>query len=140
MGQDKPDLLGPLMNEIGQELVKITDGNPDGIFLYVEAGSGWIEPSIFKDDGQIINYLESDETRLDDLLFDAWKAEPEDKRWSVMEYEISGGKFAVTFKYPEEVDVESIVEDRREEILRARYGDRPVVYPPMPEGAFEVKS
>lgn len=60
-------------------------------------------------------------------------------RWSVMEYDVKDGKFSVSFKYPEEVNVEIVDGERREAALRARYSDKPVVYPPPPKGAFELK-
>ncbi len=140
MGQDKFETLGPLMNQIGQELADIVGGDPEGVFLYVEIGEGWVSPSVFKEDREVVRYLDSEQTGLDDLLFEAWHAEPEGKRWSVMEYDIKDGKFDAVFKYPEEVDVETVQDDlRRDEALRKRYGDKPVVYPPPPEGAFELK-
>jgi hypothetical protein len=37
------------------------------------------------------------------------------------------------------VDVEAIDDERRQTALRARFGDKPVVYPPMPRTAFELK-
>ena len=126
------------MNEIGQELADIAGGNPEGVYLYVEIGQGWVSPNVFKDDGKSVLWLDFDDAELDDLLFEAWRLEPEGKRWSVMEYEIRGGKFEVSFKYPEEVDVESMDPDNREKALHARYGDKPIVYPPPPAGAFEL--
>lgn len=143
MGKDKFDILGPLFNEIGVELVDIVGGEPDGIFLYVEIGEGWISPNVFKDEGGQIRYLDDNEA-LSDLLWEAWYAESEEggiKRWSILEYEIKDGKFEVSFRYPDEVNVETYDEgdERRGSALRARFGDKPVVYPPMPEGAFELK-
>src|SRR3546814_2141857 len=41
MADDKLDNLGPLMNEIGQELAEIVGGDPNGVFLYAEIGEGW---------------------------------------------------------------------------------------------------
>jgi hypothetical protein len=141
MAKDKFDVLGALFNEIGVELVNIVDGDPDGIFLYVEIGDRWISPNVFKDDGHHVRNLDDSE-KLTDLLWEAWYAESEEggiKRWSVMEYDIKDGKFDVRFKYPEEVDVEDFGVDRREAALRARFGDKPVIYPPMPSTAFELK-
>lgn len=138
---DKLDILGSLFNEIGIELVRITGGDPDDIFLYVEIGEGWISPNVFKDRGDKVDNLDGNET-LSDLLWEAWYAESEEggiKRWSIMEYDIKDGKFDTRFKYPDEVDVETFDIDRREAALRARYGDKPVVYPPMPGTAFELK-
>ncbi len=127
------------MNEIGQELTNIVDGRPEGVFLYVEIGQGWVSSSVFKDEGEAVHYLDVDDSDLSDLLFEAWHAEPEGKRWSVMEYAIKDGQFSVSLKYPEEIDVDTMDPKHREDALRARYGDKPVVYPPMPEGGFELK-
>lgn len=141
MAKDKFDILGPLMDEIGQELVTIVGGEPNGIFLYVEIEDMWVGPSIFKDEGDVVRYHDSDSEVLSDLLFEAWYAEPEgpNMRWSVMEYVINDGKFDATFKYPEEVNVDVVDSERRRTALRARFGDKPVVYPPPPKGAFELK-
>ena len=133
------DELGPFMNKIGQALADITGGDPEGVFLYVEIAKGWVSSSVFKDEGNAVRYLDTDEPDFSNLLFDVWYSVPEDKRWSVMEYDIKGGKFEVSLQYPEEVDVEVYDRDRREAVLRARYGDRPVIYPPPPVGAFEMK-
>lgn len=140
MPKDKLDPLALLLDEVGSVLADITDGDPEGVFLYVEVGEGWISPNLFKDEGELVRWLDANDDDLIGLLFEAWRLEPEDRRWSVMEYDIKGGKFAVTFKYPEEVDVESMDHDRREDALVARYGDKPVVYPPPPDSAFEFKS
>ena len=48
---------------------------------------------------------------------------------SIMEYEIKDGKFDVSFRYPDEVDVEVIDDERRQTALRAHFGDKPAVYP-----------
>jgi hypothetical protein len=139
MENDNLDELGPLMNEIGQALADLADGDPEGVFLYVEIAEGWVSASVFKDDGETVRYLDTDEPGFSDLLFAAWYASPEGKRWSVMEYDIKDGRFEVSFKYPEEVDVEVVDDERRQAALRARYGDKPVIYPPPPIGAFELK-
>lgn len=141
MAKDKLDILGPLFNEIGVELVNIVGGDPDGIFLYVEIGEGWISPDVFEDEGHQIRNRDDTEA-LSDLLWEAWYAESEEggiKRWSIMEYEIKDGKFDVSFKYPDEVIVEAVSLERRQAALRARFGDKPVVYPTMPKTAFELK-
>lgn len=142
MAKDKFDTLGPILSEIGQELSDIVGGESNGIFLYVEIGEGWVSSSIFKDEGDLIRYHDSDGEILTDLLFEAWYAEPSEEkimRWSVMEYDVKDGKFDVIFKYPEEVNVEVVDYERREAALRARYGDKPVIYPPPPKTAFELK-
>ena len=141
MGSDKLEKLGPLMNEIEQELAETVGGDPNGVFLYVEIGEGWVDISIFKDEGQIVRWYDSQRTNLADLLWEAWYLEPDDPnmRWSVLEYEVRDRKFHVSLKYPEEVNVEIVDDERRETVLRARFGDKPVVYPPPPKSAFELQ-
>lgn len=141
MADDKLDVLGPLMNEIGHELADIVGGNPDGAFLYVEIGEGWVSPSVFKDEGDVVRYYDSDSETLSDMLMEARYLESDEPnmRWSVLEYAVTGKKFHVSLKYPDEVHVETFDHERREAALRAHFGDKPVVYPPMPEGSFELK-
>lgn len=139
MEKDRFDTFGPLLSQIGGALAEVAGGDPNGVFLYVEIGRGWIRPSAYKDEGEVVRSLDCSGAALLDLIEQGWLAEPEERRWSVMEYNVEGSEFAVAFKYPDEVDVESMDHDRREDALVARYGDKPVVYPPPPEGAFELK-
>ncbi|MBG6117872.1 MULTISPECIES: hypothetical protein [unclassified Sphingobium] len=141
MPEDKLDLLGPIMNDIGHELAHIVGGDPDGIFLYAEIGDGWVRPSIFKDEGDLVRWYDPKDAYLSDLLFKAWYLEPEapNMRWSVLEYAIVDKKFHVSMKYPEEVNVDKIDPERRRKALRARFGHKPVIYPPPPKDAFELK-
>ena len=131
MSEDKFDILSALLNEIGGEIAEIVGGDPAGTYLYAEAGEGWIGSSLFKDEGSAVRYYDTTD-ELDDLLLEFRKTEEPGKRWAVMEYEVKGTKFDAQFKYPEEVDVESFDDDRREIALKKRYGDKPVIYPPWP--------
>src|SRR3546814_17945848 len=63
MADDKLDNLGPLMNEIGQELAEIVGGDPNGVFLYAEIGEGWNGPSVCKDEGDVVRYYNRPEER-----------------------------------------------------------------------------
>ena len=139
MAKDKYDVLGPAYAEIGEELAEIVGGNPDGVYLYAEAGQGWYGYSIFRDEGDSVRYY-NPSSELGDLIYEAWLIEEPGKRWSVMEYEVNGTKFDVRFKYPDEVNVKSFAEDDRREIaLKKRYGDKPVIYPPPPWAELDAK-
>ncbi|MBB5711721.1 hypothetical protein [Sphingomonas xinjiangensis] len=101
----------------------------NGAFLYVEVGMGWITPSVFKADGKVVRYVESEGSDLELLLLSAWFAEPASRRWSIMEYDLKNGAFSVAFQYPDEVDVEAMHPYYREKALLSRFGDRPLVFP-----------
>ncbi|MDV3459168.1 hypothetical protein RZN05_19380 [Sphingomonas sp. HF-S4] len=138
MKKDRFDTFGPILSEIGGALANVAGGDPDGVFLYVEIGQGWSRPSAYRDEGEAVRYFDCGDRILIDLLWKACRAEPEERRWSVMEYDVKGNAFAVAFKYRDEVDVEVMDDGRVDAALRARYGDKPVVYPPLREGAFQL--
>jgi len=138
MPKDKYDALGPLLSEIGEEAVRIVGGDPSGVWLYVEAGEGWVGPSLFRDEGNLVKYFDPEDSNISELIMEARETEPDvGKRWVVMEYEIKGNTFDVAFKFSDEVDVEVDIDERRQAILKARYGDKPIVYPPLSDDAFE---
>ena len=124
--------MGPLLSSIGEHVAAELGGDPDGIYLYVEVGDRWISVNIFRDEGDVVRYYRH-ASELTDLIWAFWKTSEPAKRWAVMEYEIKGAKFEASFKFPEEVDVESFDIDRREIALKKRFGDKPVIYPPIPE-------
>lgn len=134
MAEDKLDKLGPLLNEVGAEGAAIVGGNPDGLYIYAEPDEGAVFAAVFKDDGDAVRYYDPTH-ELSNLIIEAWELENSDesKRWAVMEYEISGKTFDVQFTYAEELDPNDYSSDRREAALKKRYGDKPVIYPPMPD-------
>jgi hypothetical protein len=132
VGRDKYDILGPLYADIGGELAKIVGGDPNGTFLYAEVGDGWVFASVFKDEGQVVRYFDPS-PQLSELLLETWETEEPDKRWAVMEYEIKGTKFDAQFLFPDEIDPKVHASERRPIVLKRRYGDKPVIYPPIPE-------
>ena len=134
MAEDKFHNLGHILKEIGGEGATIVGGDPDGLYIYAEPDGGAVFASVFKDEGNAVRYYDPTH-ELFELIRDAWAAESSDeaKRWAVMEYEVRGTEFDVQFAYPEELDSNDYSTDRREVALKRRYGDKPVIYPPMPD-------
>lgn len=121
--------IGPMLDDVGNILARDTAYPLDGTFLYVEAEWQMVGMSIFKDLGDRLLYRDP-MNGLADALLDLWDASPSDKRWSTMQYRIDGGKFDASFTY-EPLDPEVSAIDRREAILRQRYGNKQVVYPSL---------
>lgn len=143
MPVDNLDALGPALSEVGLETVAVAGGQTTALYLYVEAGEGWVGPSLFKDEGDQVRYIRLGRSKLGDLIIVARETEPDlSKRWSVMEYVIEDGKFEAKFKFPDEVDVEGEGDsiERRDVFLKARYGDKPVVYPELEGDFFELRA
>lgn len=128
--------MSEFYNAIGQEIAAIIGKNPDGAYAYVEAEEMMLSPSLFHDVGNRVVYY-SPSSELCEAIWDLWYAEPEEKRWATMHYEIADGQFSVEFGYEENADPEELSMDRRDRILKARYGDKPIYYPP-PEDWPEV--
>jgi hypothetical protein len=122
--------IGALLNEVGNLLAQDTAYPLEGTFLYVEAERRMVDTSIFKDLGDSLLYRDPTD-ELIDVLFELWETEIPDKRWSTMQYRIDGGKFEASFTH-EPLDPEVSTQDRRERILQQRYGNKRIVYPPLP--------
>lgn len=132
MAVDKYESLGPLMNELGGEIAAITDGDIDGLYLYAEIEEGSPCAGVFQDEGDLVRYYDPTD-RLFDLLLEAWTIEDPDprRRWTAMEYSVREGRFKTEFIYREELTEDETITDRRRRALKKRYGDKPVIYPPM---------
>ena len=120
--------MGDMLNGIGQHLADILEQHPDGSYMYAEVDEGSCEAGVFLDEGEQVVYFDpSDE--LFDALFDLWEFAEADKKWVVLHYEVKNGAFAVRFSYPDQIDPEESIVERRERALYERYGDKPVIYP-----------
>lgn len=56
-----------------------------------------------------------------------------------MEYEINGGSFSAHRIYPDQIDHELSISELCDVYLERRFGDKPVVYPPLPDHMMEVQ-
>jgi len=128
-----PDNLAALV----QQIIEITQTESEGIYLYAEADGGSVEAGIFKADGESVAYWDPD-----DELFEAidqlWQDAEGDKKWAVMEYAVRDGRFDADFLYPDQLDPEETSYDRRKRALYKRFGDKPVIYPPMDDDFHEL--
>jgi hypothetical protein len=66
---------------------------------------------------------------LDELAYpvlDAWKAEPEGKRWEYFELVIDDATFTIDFTYPGEFDPDEGLMDRLRRLLEKHFGNKPI--------------
>lgn len=115
------------VQEIGNLLAEDIRSSPDGAFMYAEVVEGMIAASLFKDVGDRVIYRDPS-SDLEEKLYDAWWATEADKRWRSMSYSINGGRFSVSFGFPDEMIEDESFHDRVERVVQARYGDKPVDY------------
>lgn len=128
---EKFEKLGPIFEHIGLALGRIVGGDPDKTYLYAELQEGVVGAGVFKDEGSQVRYFDPSRALID-LLVEAWETEESSKRWEVIEYEVLGKKFNAVFKFPDELNPDDYEDERRDVALLTRYGDKPVIYPPIP--------
>lgn len=126
----EPDKAGAAFAAIASNAVRALGGTTLPIWLYVEAGDGWIEPSVFRVGDNAAEYVLPD-MEFVDVVENAWYDLERDQRWAAMEMDIADGRFTTRLRYHDEVprdDGYSSME-RSEAAIAARFGDKPVIYP-----------
>lgn len=114
---------------IAHDVVRLVGDDKYPIWVYMEAGDGWLQPSIFQNRPEVVQWCGSD-PEFFELVMDAWYAQNIEMRWATMEMEIDDGRFKTRFRYPGEVDPDGInAGERRQLLLDTRYGDKAVIYP-----------
>jgi hypothetical protein len=127
--------MGDMLNEIGQYVANRLGKTPDDIFVYIEAGDQVYGGAIFENlADKVIYHQYGDDDGFGDIVLRLWDIAPPDKKWSVLLYDIKDGKFDAEFIYTDDMDKDVYEHDYREDALVARYGDKPVIYPPMEDG------
>ena len=121
-----------LLNEIGRLLAEDFEYPLDGTLLYAQLERNVVGESIFKELGNQILYRWPMIEGLPYALLDLWEAQEGDNRWAEMEYLVRGGRFEVAYIYPDEIDPEEDFFDRRDRAVRRHFGEKPIVYPPLP--------
>lgn len=118
---------------IAEMLVNETKPFSDGALLYCEAEWNAASVSMFRDEGDIVRYVDR-KTRIFDPIFDLWNIAENGKKWSGLVMTIEGNSFNVRFEYAEDWQSEEWEGDRRERLLAAKYGNKKIVYPSLEDG------
>lgn len=125
-----------LLIQIGQMLAEDTAYSLDHTLLHADVDPEMIGASIFKDAGDHVVYRHLDMERWSDVLLDLWYAQDGPARWSEIEYFIRDGRFDVRYFYPDDPQrLEGFVE-KRDDLIRRYYGEKPVLYPPWDDDEY----
>jgi hypothetical protein len=120
--------MGKLLNQIGQQIANFLGKVPDDVFVFIHAADQMSSGAIFENLPEQVIYREfGNETH--DTILELWDAAPADKKWSMLLYDIKDGSFDAEFIYTNDLEDEWDSLDYRQDALRARYGDKPVIYP-----------
>ena len=125
--------MGKLLNQIGQLVAKTLGKVPDDVFVFIRAADQLSGGAIFENLPEQVIYHDFGHD-VHDTILELWDAAPPDKKWSMLLYDIKDGRFDAEFLYTDDLEDEWDSLDYRQDALRARYGDKPLIYPPMYDG------
>ncbi|MHA6723216.1 hypothetical protein [Sphingomonas sp. RS2018] len=122
-----------LLAEIGGLLMEDHDYRVEPTLLYAQLDHNFTGQSIFKEVGNQLLFRWPMNERMTYALLELWEVQDGQVRWSELEYVLRDGRFDAAYFYPDEIDPQEDVIERRERSLQRHFGDKPIVYPPFPE-------
>jgi hypothetical protein len=125
------------LQEIGETIAAETDNGAQGAFLYAEVGPDFVYELLFQESESGIECLNTSNA-LSEVLLEAWQNSEPGKAWATISYSMTGDNFDVILRYSDEISEEEDTEDRVRQVLKARYGDRPIKYPQPPAEAMTL--
>jgi hypothetical protein len=129
--------MADILAGLGAYLADNVDDSAEGVYLYAESDGESYDAGVFRDVGDSVTYFDPSDALFDQIM-DLWDAAKADAKWAVLEYEVVDGKFDAKFAFPDKLDPDEYIVDRRERALRARYGDKPVIYLPLDDDFHEL--
>lgn len=117
--------------EIGQEVLGLADGLAGKLLLYAEVEDGVISADVFYVNQMGVVRFRFAPKPMQKLIYsfwERWKEEPGNRAWRTMSYVIEGGKFKIDLSYPDEVNADEDVSDRRPAVVKKHFGDLKVDY------------
>lgn len=121
-----------LLNEIGQLLMADKEYPLEPTLLYAQLYHDMVGESFFKELGNHFLFRWPVNRRLNYALLELWGAQEGNYWWAEMEYVLRDGRFEVAYFYPDEIDPEEDVLERRQRSLLRHFDEKPIVYPPLP--------
>jgi hypothetical protein len=134
---EQEEKVGEILTDLGQHLFEILGRDPDGAFLYAEVDDGGYEVAIFHTEGDKVVYYSPDDELFEEII-NLWETALDHEKWSVLEYDVRDGRFYSSYTYADQLDPDEDSDERRDRLVRARFGDKPVIYPPLGPDAVEL--
>lgn len=126
------DQTEAILQVIGEILARDPDYPNHPTLLFARVARMYVGPSVFKYIGNSIYYRDENLSELTDPLLDLWEAQ-DGKPWKELEYVLQDGSFTIHYTYPDEINEEEDLFDRRDRVVAKHFGDKPIVYPPPPD-------
>jgi len=127
MDTGRLDQKKAIFQRLGEAVLRCSRTGGDDLWLFVKAGRGWVDISLFEiGDGKLI-WCETDGD-LSDALFDLWEIDPRDQRWYGMVFEVHGQSFTTEFYFDGELPGNEVNGEAREFLISRRFANFTVIY------------
>jgi len=117
--------------EIGRVALEAAGDRTGKLIVYSEVEDGVISADVFYLAGDGVVRYRFSPKELKNIIYSfwqLWKGQPGNAEWRTMTYVIDGGKFSMKLAYPDHVDPEEDLLDRRKPVLDAHFGGAKVDY------------
>ena len=121
-----------LYQDISSEALRLADDLEGKLLVYAEIEDCTIASGMLYDKGeQRIPTFKFCSPALKEFLSDLWERWneiSENKEWRAVAYLISDGDFTIDFTYPEQIDVDETLQQRRSNVFQYYFGDVAIDY------------
>jgi hypothetical protein len=117
---------------IGQLALKVASDPVQRLLVYVEAESGAISADVFYtssvNDAVRFRFATSELQEELYAFWEDWRRADGNEEWQIMCYLIDGGRFSIDMGYPDSIDPDEGLPERRPRAVRKYFGEAKVDY------------
>lgn len=117
--------------EIGQAALGLAEGLAGKLLVYTEVEDGVISADVFYVNQAGVVRFRFSPKPMQELIYsfwERWKEQPGNREWRAMSYVIDGGKFKIDLSYPDEINPDEDLSERRPTVVKKHFGDMKVDY------------
>jgi hypothetical protein len=118
-------------HDIGQSAANMASDMAGKLLVYAEAEVGVIAADILYVDTSGSVRFRFAPAAMQELIYsfwEAWKRQAGNSEWRTMSYLIHDGQFSIDLAYPDQIDPDEGISDRRPAVINQHFGDAPVDY------------
>lgn len=127
MDIDRLNQKKAVFQRLGQAVLRGSKTGGDDLWLFVKAGDGWVDTSLFEIGSGTLTWCEIDDD-LCNALFTLWEIDPPDKRWFGMVFEVHGQSFTTEFYFDGELPGDDYSGEAREFLISRRFANFTIIY------------
>lgn len=120
-----------MYSEIGHAALDLAEDFGGKFLVYAEVEDGVISADLFYLNNAGTVRFRFSPKPMQDLIYsfwERWKEQQGNREWRTMSYVIDSGKFSIDLAYPDQINKNEDVSDRRPAIIRKYFGNMKVDY------------